>query len=238
MFVQTIKNLFSSPPNGDEQVTAATPAPAPAPAFQITPIKAGLPAFLNVGGASKQHAVPAHYGTWQHMLLDIAPGPGVDVVMDARKLCELQPAQFDAVYNSHNLEHYYLHEVPRVLAGFMHILKPDGFAEIHVPNMHGVLKRYIESGMDINGVLYVSPAGPITVHDVIYGWGKEIEQSGVDFYAHKTGFTQASLYAALHQAGFTQIWTSVTADTFGLSAIAFKQVPTAQQRALLGLPAA
>lgn len=97
------------------------------------------PAFLNVGGASKQHAVPAHYAAWQHVLLDIAAGPGVDVVMDARKLSTLPPGQYDAVYNSHNLEHYYQHEVPKVLEGFAHILKPDGFVEIHVPNMHGVL---------------------------------------------------------------------------------------------------
>jgi hypothetical protein len=93
--------------------------------------------------------------------------------------------------------------------------------------------------MDINDVLYQSVGGEaITVHDVIYGWGKEIEQSGVDFYAHKTGFTQASLYATLQQAGFAQVWTIVTPDSFGLSAIAFKQASTAQQRAMLGLPMA
>ncbi len=43
--------------------------------------------------------------------------------------------------------------------------------------------------MDLDDILYSSAAGPITVRDVVYGWGKQIEDSGVDFYAHKTGFS-------------------------------------------------
>jgi hypothetical protein len=122
------------------------------------------------------------------------------------------------------------------LAGFHHVLKPDGFVEIHVPDMRGVLKRFIETGMELDDILYESAGGPISVLDVIYGWGKQIESTGVDFYAHKTGFTEASLMAALLRAGFPYVWIAETVDPFGIGALAFKQYPTPAQIALLGLP--
>lgn len=150
----------------------------------------------------------------------------------------LPPAQFDAVYCSHNLEHYFKHDVPHVLAGFLHILKPGGFVEIHVPNLRGVLKRFIDTGMEIDDILYESPGGPISVLDVIYGMSKQIESSGVDFYAHKTGFTGTTLMKALQGAGFPHVWIAETIDTFGLKALAFKQQPTPSQIAVLGIGSA
>ena len=80
---------------------------------------------LNVGGNSKTISLPPQYADFEHILLDIDPKGSPDIVCDARDLEELEAGQFDAVYCSHNLEHYYRHEVKRVLAGFLHVLK-DG----------------------------------------------------------------------------------------------------------------
>ena len=63
----------------------------------------------------------------------------------------------------------------------------------------------LEQNLDIDDVLYQSAAGSIMVLDVLYGYGKEIEQSGEDFFAHKTGFTEKSLLKALQTAGFVNI---------------------------------
>lgn len=188
------------------------------------------PCVLNVGGASKQIALPPHYSGWLHLLLDIAPGPDVDVVLDARKLATLDPMQFDAIYCSHNLEHYYRHDCDTVLRGFRHVLKPGGFVEARVPDMSSVLEVMVARGMDIDDVLYTSAAGPISVHDVIYGWGAEIERSGVDFYAHKRGFTVKSLTLALERAGFAQAKVSASNGGFEIRALAFKSEPTEAQR--------
>lgn len=190
---------------------------------------------LNVGGGNKRIRIPKHYQNWHHLLLDIDPSGDADIVMDARNLINLPSAQFDAVYCSHNLEHYFRHDVTTVLAGFLHVLKPDGFVEILVPNMRGVLKHFIDTGMEIDDVLYESPGGPITVLDVIYGWGKQIENTGVDFYAHKTGFTEVSLMAALSLAGFSKVWIAESMDVFEIRALAFKQHPTPFQFSLLDL---
>jgi hypothetical protein len=97
------------------------------------------------------------------------------------------------------------------------------------------MKRFVARNMDIEDVLYVSPAGPITVRDVIYGWGLEIERSGVDFYAHKTGFTATSLKSVLVQASFASVLVFVAAEAFELRAFAFKAPPTEAHRRLLDL---
>lgn len=192
---------------------------------------------LNVGGGSREIAIPQWYQNWTHLLLDIDPLTGADVVLDARQLGTLPGSLFDAVYCSHNLEHYYQHDVSKVLAGFLHVLSPDGFAEIHVPDMQQVMRHFVENGGDIHGILYQSPAGPISVHDVMYGWGQQIAASGVDFYAHKTGFTPNSLREALLAAGFAEVWLNASNTEFAIGAVAFKQAPTAAQRQLLNLPA-
>ena len=202
--------------------------------------EAALPAsrrrrMLNVGGGSKEIAVPQHYGDWEHLLLDIAPGPDTDIVKDARDLVQLNAAQFDAVYCSHNLEHYFQHDAAKVLAGFMHVLKADGFAEIRVPDMKAVIQHVASTGMDLDDMLYQSSAGPITAHDVIYGWGKQIESSGVDFYAHKCGFTAESLIRILSAAGFQRLFVMEVAKEFEVRALAFKQDPNEDQVAMLNL---
>jgi hypothetical protein len=194
------------------------------------------PIVLNVGGNTKRIPIPDHYAGWRHYLLDIAAGPDVDLVLDARELGKLDGGQFAAIYCSHNLEHYYRHDGARVLAGFRHVLREDGFAEIRVPDMQAVFGAMVERGLEIDDVLYESPAGAITVHDVIYGWGKQIESSGVDFFAHKQGFTRARLLSALRAAGFER--TALVGEPgagFEIRALAFKTEPTAEVLARLRL---
>ena len=189
---------------------------------------------LNVGGNSKEIQLPPEYADFEHLLLDIDPRGSPDIVCDARKLATLEGGQFDAVYCSHNLEHYYRHDVPRVLAGFLHVLKEGGFAQIRVPDINAVMRITIEQGLDIDDMLYESPAGPIMVLDVLYGYSVEIESSQQDFYAHKTGFTQKSLLAALQRSGFSKTY-SMTGN-LEISALAFKGEPDQAARSLFSLP--
>lgn len=122
---------------------------------------------LNVGGNSKAIPLPPQYAGFNHWLLDIDPRGSPDIVCDARKLNTLEAGSFDAVYCSHNLEHYYRHDVPMVLAGFLHILKDGCFAHIKVPDINEVMRLTIENGLDIDDILYTSPAGPIKILDVL-----------------------------------------------------------------------
>lgn len=189
---------------------------------------------LNVGGNSKAIPLPPQYVEFEHLLLDIDPKGSPDIVCDARKLTTLDASYFDAVYCSHNLEHYYRHDVGRVLAGFMHVLKDGGFAHIRVPDIEEVMRVTIERNLDIDDVLYQSPAGPIMVLDVLYGYSVEIESSGQDFFSHKTGFSQKSLLKALQNAGFSQIFCAV--GNLEINAMAFKGNADQATRTLFGLP--
>jgi SAM-dependent methyltransferase len=189
---------------------------------------------LNVGGGSKEIPIPEHYSGWEHVLLDIDALRKPDVVCDARELATLPASLYDAVYCSHNLEHYWRHDVARVLKGFAHVLRAHGFAEIEVPDVKAVFADVLQRGLEPDGVLYESAAAPITVNDVIYGHGRQIAASGNDFYAHKNAFTQASLGAAQRAAGFE--WVFMGAGPYAIRALAFRQAPTTDQRSLMRLP--
>ena len=189
---------------------------------------------LNVGGNDKTIPLPPQYAEFEHVLLDIDPKGSPDIVCDARELSTLEAGRFDAVYCSHNLEHYYRHDVQKVLAGFLHVIREGGFAQIRVPDIQEVMRVTIQHGLDIDDVLYQSPAGPIMVVDVLYGYSVEIERSGNDFFAHKTGFTQKSLTNALATAGFSEIFSSV--GNLEVNAIAFKGKPDQAICDLFNLP--
>jgi ubiquinone/menaquinone biosynthesis C-methylase UbiE len=189
---------------------------------------------LNVGGNNKSIPLPPQYTEFEHLLLDIDPRGEPDLVCDARKLATLDAGQFDAIYCSHNLEHYYRHDVRKVLSGFLHVLNETGFAHIRVPDIQEVMRITMERNLDIDDFLYQSSAGPIMVSDVLYGYSVEIERSGQDFFSHKTGFTQKSLEKALQNAGFHKIYT--TTRNLEVVALAFKNVPDSHTRSLFELP--
>ena len=90
-------------------------------------------------------------------------------------------------------EHYYSHDVVKVLSGLKHVSKPEGFAEIRVPDIGKLMRIVVSKKLDIEDFLYQSSSGPIKVKDVLYGHSGQIEQSGEEFFAHKTGFTLDSL---------------------------------------------
>ncbi|MEE4174553.1 MAG: methyltransferase domain-containing protein [Xanthomonadales bacterium] len=183
---------------------------------------------LNVGGNDRSIALPRQYDDYDQVWLDIDPAVQPDILCDARTLEDLEANSFDAVYCSHNLEHYYRHEVPSVLAGFRHVLRSSGFAQLRVPDIPAVMRAMIDGGLDLEDELYRSPAGPISTLDVLYGYGVEIETSGNDFFAHKTGFSARTLYQALLSAGFKRIYC--TLGNLEINAVAFMSDPDPDQR--------
>ena len=99
--------------------------------------------------------------------------------------------------------------------------------------MGGLMREVVQNSIDIDDILYTSPVGPITVRDVIYGFGEEIERSGNDFFAHKTGFTQKSLVEMLNRCGFPYIFA--TTGNREVMAYAFKNKPSEFTSILLNI---
>ena len=189
---------------------------------------------LNVGGGNKNIRIPDHYNGYHHFLLDIDSRGNPDIICDARELTNLPEGEYDSVYCSHNLEHYYRHDVLKVLKGFYHVLKRQGFADIRVPDLDALMKIVVQKQLDIDDFLYQSPAGPIMVRDVIYGYGLEIEQSANDYYAHKTGFTPKSLSQIIQRCGFRYVF--ISSGNLEARALAFKMNPTDYYKRLFNLP--
>jgi hypothetical protein len=186
---------------------------------------------LNVGGGAGRD-LPSLYKGWEQHLLDIDADVKPDICCDAKDVrTKIRAGIYDAVYCSHNLEHFYRHEVPVVLDGFAHVLKQNGFAHITVPDI-GTLFEAVK-GKDINDTYYVCNGGKITFHDVLYGWGLQVE-AGNGFYAHKTGFTVKSLTKALTEAGFTKVM--IASDGVGnIHSYAFKRRPSVELLRSLGI---
>ena len=161
---------------------------------------------LHVGcGAPAPGKLPADIfppSAWREVRLDIDAGVAPDIVASITDMAPIAESSVDAVWSAHNLEHLYAHEVLAALAEFRRVLKPDGFAVITLPDLQQVAAlvaqdRLIEPA-------YLSPAGPITPLDMLYGHRGAIAQ-GNGFMAHRTGFTARTLEEALRQAGFPTV---------------------------------
>ena len=73
----------------------------------------------------------------------------------------------------------------------------------------------------MESILYHSPAGPIAVHDVFYGHGRQIASSGKEYYAHKTGYTARLLGRMLGAAGFKMMEIAEKKDVVELEVFAY-----------------
>ncbi len=177
---------------------------------------------LNAGSGppSNRHLHPIFTkGDWDEIRLDIDPQAAAHLTGSIVDMSGLIAAQsFDAVWSSHSLEHLYAHEVPRALSEFFRILKPDGFALVSSPDLETVAALVAAQGLDHPA--YMSPAGPITPLDMLFGHTASIAR-GLTSMAHNTGFTCASLGNALAQAGFAMVL--VKRDRFDLWALALMQ---------------
>jgi SAM-dependent methyltransferase len=177
---------------------------------------------LNAGSGppSNRHLHPIFTkGEWDEIRLDIDPRATAHLTGSIVDMSALVATQsFDAVWSSHSLEHLYAHEVPRALAEFVRILKSDGFALISSPDLETVAALVAARGLDHPA--YLSPAGPITPLDMLFGHSASIAR-GLTFMAHNTGFTCASLGNALAYAGFAMVL--VKRDQFDLWALALMQ---------------
>ncbi|MGA7936446.1 MAG: methyltransferase domain-containing protein, partial [Kovacikia sp.] len=139
---------------------------------------------------------------WREIRLDINPAVKPDILGSITDLSAVPNESVDAVYSSHNLEHLYAHDVPIALAEFYRVVKPGGFALITLPDIQQVAE-YVAQGK-LEETLYVSPAGPISAIDILYGLRTAISE-GNEFMAHRTAFTGETLSQKLQAAGFTRV---------------------------------
>lgn len=139
---------------------------------------------------------------WKEVRLDIDRAVQPDIVGSIADLSSIATASFDAIWCSHNLEHLHTHEVPKALAEFRRVLKPDGFALVTTPDLELI------AGLVIAGRLeepaYQSAAGPISALDMLFGLSTSIERGNL-FMAHNSGFTTDRIGRLLVASGFAEV---------------------------------
>ena len=159
------------------------------------------------------------YAGVEEIRLDIDPSVSPDIVASMTDMSSVPSNSVDAVWSSHNLEHLYAHEVPLALREFRRVLKAGGLALLTTPDIQEVARHVAQGNLD--GTLYVSPAGPICAIDILFGHRKQIA-GGNDYMAHKTGFTAQSLEQEFREAGFADVNVRADPPSFALWARATK----------------
>lgn len=161
--------------------------------------------LLHVGcGARANPRLPACFRapSWREIRLDIDPAVQPDIVASICDLHMVDDASIDAVFSSHNLEHLETFDVPRALAEFHRVLRPDGYALITLPDLRAIALHIAADRLDTP--LYQSAAGAISPLDVLFGHQAALA-AGRRHMAHRTGFTATTLGRSLLAAGFHEV---------------------------------
>jgi SAM-dependent methyltransferase len=179
-------------------------------------------AVLHVGcgpkGARQLHPLFRNSEAWKEIRLDIDPSVAPDILCSTVDMREhLADASVDALWSSHNIEHLFDHEVTLALSEFRRVLRTTGFVLIRCPDLAAIVEAIASNGLEMPA--YMSPAGPITPLDMLYGHRPSIAR-GNTYMAHHTAFTDMRLARVLLEAGFTEVRTLREAG-FDLWAVAF-----------------
>lgn len=159
--------------------------------------------LVNVGcGPREGSSLPAYFNAWQQLRVDVDPAVQPDILADLTDLSAIPDGTADAVWAAHCVEHLYEHEVPLALAEFRRVLRSDGFVCVIVPDLQTVA-QYVAADR-LHEPLYDSPAGPVTPHDIVFGFSAAIA-SGRTSMAHRCGFTPGMLQRCFQQLPFGEV---------------------------------
>ncbi|MGA9028615.1 MAG: methyltransferase domain-containing protein [Steroidobacteraceae bacterium] len=190
-----------------------------------------MPVLLNAGAGHADSPVPGYFAGWQQIRVDVNARVNPDIVASITDLSALATASVDAVWSAHCVEHLFAHEVPVALAEFRRVLRPGGFAGIIVPDIQAIAEWI---GTDrLHEVIYQSAAGPVTAHDMLWGFGPAIA-AGDAAMAHRCGFTPTLFLERLNGAGFAEIALRRRSN-LELAALALREVSggTGRREALM-----
>ena len=158
--------------------------------------------FVNLGSGRKGSGrLPNSLAVWRELRVDADPAVAPDIVAEATNLSTIADNSVDGVWMSHCIEHLYQHEVTKAIGEIFRILNPAGFACILAPDIQAIAGYVVEDRL--HEVIYQSSAGPVTAHDMLYGFGPDIAV-GRTYMAHRCGFTPTILANAMSAGGFTQ----------------------------------
>jgi len=175
--------------------------------------------FLNVGCGSSNR-IPKYFRQWRQVRVDIDSSLKPDVVASIADLSSVADRSVDAIWCSHCIEHLFAYQVPAALSEFRRVLRADGFACIIVPDLQ-TIAHWI-SADKLHETIYESKAGPVTAHDMIWGFGPAIAR-GKTAMAHGCGFAPTLFLNYLKEAGFREIVLRRKQESLELAGLALQK---------------
>ncbi len=161
------------------------------------------PVLVNAGaGDSDAASLPSYFAGWREIRVDVNPAFRPDLEASITDLSALPDGSIDAIWAAHCVEHLYAHEVPTALAEFHRVLNDTGFACIIVPDLQAIGEWLATDRL--HETIYDSPAGPVSAHDMLWGFGAAIERGQIAM-AHRCGFTPTVFLERLKAANFGEI---------------------------------
>jgi SAM-dependent methyltransferase len=159
--------------------------------------------LVNVGcGARNSSSLPRYFDTWQQLRVDVDPSVQPDILADLTDLSPIPDASADAVWAAHCIEHLYAHQVKLALSEFRRVLREDGFVCVIVPDLQ-IVAQYVAADR-LHEALYDSPAGPVTPHDIVFGFGAAIAGGRISM-AHRCGFTPSMLQRCFNELPYGEV---------------------------------
>ena len=160
---------------------------------------------VGCGHKRKSQTTPGFNSTeWNEIRLDIDPKVKPDLIGTMVDMSAVETGSIDAIFSSHNIEHLYPFEVPLALKEFQRVLAPQGFMVLTCPDLQSVCQ--LVANDQLTDTAYVSPAGPITPLDILYGYRPSLSRGDL-YMAHRCGFTRKVLHGTLRAAGFQSVVT-------------------------------
>jgi SAM-dependent methyltransferase len=177
--------------------------------------------FLNAGcGSSGDSRLPRFFRKWRQIRVDVDARLKPDLVASIADLSAIPDASVDAVWCAHCVEHLYAYEVPLALAEFRRVLCENGFACIIVPDLQAIA-HWIATDR-LHETIYESAAGPVTAHDMVWGFSRAIAH-GETGMAHHCGFAPTLFLECLKEAGFSEIVLRRRRSTLELAGLALQR---------------
>ena len=159
--------------------------------------------LVNMGcGPVESATLPAYFSDWRQIRVDVDAAVKPDVLADLTDLSPIADGTADAVWAAHCIEHLYEYQVPIALAEFRRVLRDDGFVCVIVPDLQTVANYLVADRL--HEPLYDSEAGPVTPHDIVFGFGPAIA-GGRPSMAHRCGFTPSMLQKSFGQLPFAEV---------------------------------
>jgi SAM-dependent methyltransferase len=179
--------------------------------------------LVNLGsGPSEAISLPTYFDDWKQLRVDVDPVVEPDILADLTDLSPIPDNHADAVWASHCIEHLYEHQVMIALNEFRRVVRDDGFVCVIVPDLQAVANYVVADRL--HEPIYESPAGPVTAHDIFFGYGAAIA-SGRPSMAHHCGFTPGALQRCFEQLAFGEVLLRRRVESLELIALARVRPP-------------